>query len=195
VPADKIVLGMPLYGRAFTNTTGSGQPFQGVGEGSWESGVWDYKDLPRPGAQEHYDKESGATYSYDNNSKTMISYDTLDMAKRKVQYIKEKRLGGAMWWELSGDKQDNGSIVKNVRILGPAFPPLPPLEASFLACSAVSAQVCLAFRPTERFAADPLPRNTSRLDERQKLTRCAGCNGFGRFGAQAELDTLPRLAV
>ncbi|KAF2121856.1 putative chitinase [Lophiotrema nucula] len=119
VPPHKLVLGMPLYGRAFTNTKGIGQSYNGIGApdqsaGSWEAGVYDYKALPRPGAVEYYDKEAGASYSYDNGSQTLISYDNVDMAKRKAAYIKQHNLGGGMWWELSGDKTGEESIVQNV---------------------------------------------------------------------------------
>ncbi|KAF2743677.1 glycoside hydrolase family 18 protein [Sporormia fimetaria CBS 119925] len=115
IPADKIVLGMPLYGRAFTNTTGFGQPYSGVGEGNWEAGIWDYKVLPKAGAVEYLDKEVGASYSYDENTQTLVSYDTVEMARIKASYIKQRNLGGAMWWELSGDRNDTeGSIIANV---------------------------------------------------------------------------------
>lgn len=104
VPRPKMVLGMPLYGRAFTNTDGPGTPFSGVGEGSWENGVWDYKALPRPGASEQLDQQAMASWCYDPAARTMVSYDTVPMGDMKVSFIEANMLGGAMWWDSSGDK-------------------------------------------------------------------------------------------
>lgn len=99
----KIIFGLPLYGRAFENTKGPGHSFKGVGEGSWENGVWDYKVLPQDGSSEHDDDKLIASWSYASRQKKMISYDTPATARKKVDYIKGKGLGGGMWWELSGD--------------------------------------------------------------------------------------------
>lgn len=106
VPASKIVLGMPIYGRAFTNTNGLGEPYSGVGGGSWEAGVWDYKALPKPGAAVLYDDAAGATYSYDSAARELVSFDTPDMVRRKVGYLRSKGLGGSMFWEASADRPD-----------------------------------------------------------------------------------------
>lgn len=47
----------------------------------------------------------------------MVSYDTVDMALKKVSYVQNKTMGGAMWWEASGDKNTTeGSIIGNVSL-------------------------------------------------------------------------------
>lgn len=114
IPASKIVLGMPLYGRAFCSTNGPGHPFSGVGEGSWENGVFDFKALPRPGAQEFHDRDLGASWSYDPQGRHMVSYDTRDLAIQKTEYVRRTGLGGAMWWESSGDKSGHEGLIETV---------------------------------------------------------------------------------
>lgn len=114
VSPSKLVLGMPLYGRSFLATDGPGKPFNGTDKGSFEKGVWDFKALPQDGAKEIVDKAIGASWSYDAGKRVMISYDTKEVAKMKVKFIQDEHLGGAMWWESSGDKAGDEGIISTV---------------------------------------------------------------------------------
>lgn len=114
VKSGKIVLGMPLYGRAFENTDGLGKPYQGTGQGTWENGVHDFKKLPLPGAKECCDDEAMGTYSYDEQKRILVTYDTVDCARKKAQWIQKQGLGGGMWWESSADRDGEQSLIGNV---------------------------------------------------------------------------------
>ncbi|KAJ8106696.1 hypothetical protein OPT61_g9366 [Boeremia exigua] len=114
-----MVVGVPLYGRSFANTEGPGTAYQGQGQGSWEVGVYDYKALLVEGTGVTNDMSVGASWSYDQNSRLMVSYDTPAMVRMKADLIKERGFGGAMYWESSGDRKGDGSLISTfVRSVG-----------------------------------------------------------------------------
>ena len=104
VPRSKIVLGIPLYGRSFLNTEGPSTPFQGIGQGSWEQGVYDYRALPPPGSYVLRDEQAAASWAYNYQTKEMVSFDSEEVGRWKGEWIAREGLGGSMFWELSGDK-------------------------------------------------------------------------------------------
>lgn len=111
----KINLGMPLYGRAFSKTKGLGKSYSGLPNGTLgQAGIYLYKDLPRPGATVHWDSAVKATYSYNNATQELVTFDNMRSAKYKQAYIKKKKLGGAMFWEATGDKAGDESLVRSM---------------------------------------------------------------------------------
>ncbi|WP_095982908.1 glycosyl hydrolase family 18 protein [Melittangium boletus] len=116
VPASKIVLGLPFYGRGWGNvgSTNNGlfQPGTPT-KGTWDdgqsglTGVFDYKDLKNNYEGKGYTKtfhaEAKEAYLYSPSTKIWIAYDDAQSMAAKADYILSKGLGGAMAWELSGD--------------------------------------------------------------------------------------------
>ncbi|KAI8980998.1 chitinase [Pilobolus umbonatus] len=114
VPPKKIVVGLPLYGRGFSHTQNkTGSSYKGVPDGSWEKGSYDYKDLPMEDAIEYYDSERVASWSYNTRTNEFVTYDTPTVVRKKCEYITDKQLGGAMFWELSADSTTR-SLVDTV---------------------------------------------------------------------------------
>ncbi|AWC27363.1 glycosyl hydrolase family 18 protein [Bacillus cytotoxicus] len=124
VPADKIVLGVPFYGRGWKScgkdNNGQYQPCTPgndgklASKGTWDdystgdTGIYDYGDLAanyvnKNGFVRYWNDNAKVPYLYNENTGTFISYDDNESMKHKTDYIKAKDLGGAMFWELSGD--------------------------------------------------------------------------------------------
>ena len=114
-PADKVVMGVPFYGRGWSGVPnvnlGLFQSSTGLPSGTWESGVFDYHDLhdnyvAAAGWTRTWDKQSQVPWLYNAAQSTMISYDDEESIGIKAEYIIDNNLGGAMFWELSGDTSD-----------------------------------------------------------------------------------------
>jgi chitinase len=111
VPAQKLVLGLALYGRSFAqaNSTPDGlnSTFSGPGKGTTaEAGVYFYYDIEQNLAKKYtsyWDVLAQVPYLHDPVSKEFVSYDNNKSLAIKTDYIKKNKLGGAMLWELGGD--------------------------------------------------------------------------------------------
>ncbi|TRM60993.1 glycoside hydrolase family 18 protein [Schizophyllum amplum] len=108
---NKMVLGIPIYGRGFEETDGLGATYNGVGAGTTDPGVWAYKNLPFAGAEVFENTTSISSYSYDSAKREWISYDTPAISAAKGQYAADNGLAGTMFWELSTDKVGEDSLV------------------------------------------------------------------------------------
>jgi len=116
IPAGKLVLGVPLYGRGWENvgSTDGGlyQAGTSASAGTWEKGVFDYSDIRAnylPTMTRYWDTAAQVPYLYDPARKLWISYDDPQSMKVKADFIKAKGLGGAMLWEASGDR--SGELI------------------------------------------------------------------------------------
>ncbi|XP_054269943.1 uncharacterized protein LOC128991185 isoform X1 [Macrosteles quadrilineatus] len=111
---DKLVLGIPTYGRSYTlfnpDSTDIGAPADGPGEqgdATREKGYLAYYEIcqalkdeddwtvvqPKPGAM--------GPYAFKNNQ--WVGYDDMDIAKKKSQYVNDQSLGGIMFWSIDND--------------------------------------------------------------------------------------------
>ncbi|WP_190155184.1 glycoside hydrolase family 18 chitinase [Streptomyces litmocidini] len=108
VPADKLLLGIGFYGRGWTGVTQSapGGTATGPAQGTYEQGIEDYKVLknscPANGTV------AGTAYAHCGTN--WWSYDTPATVSSKMSWAKNQGLGGAFFWEFSGDT-GNGELV------------------------------------------------------------------------------------
>lgn len=111
-PARKLVMGMPFYGQGWTGVTGGGdglnQPASAPAPATWAAGYEDYKALKKLADSGtytvHRDRRNGHAWLFDGT--TLWTYDDPQVLRTKTSYIRERGLGGAMFWSLDGDTAD-----------------------------------------------------------------------------------------
>jgi chitinase len=113
VPARKLVVGVPFYGRAFADVTahddGLDQRYgRYQGDNPWPQLVADFID--RNGYERHWDDTAKEPYLWNATTRTFVSYDDPQSLALKAQFVKARGLGGKMYWEQSQDP--NGELLE-----------------------------------------------------------------------------------
>jgi chitinase len=120
VPAEKIVLGVPFYGRGFAGVTprhnGVNQPYQRSEDFvSYAKLVADF--IGQQGFIRYWDAQAQAPYLWNSASRRFITYDDPQSIAIKRCYVQAMHLGGMMFWELPLDK--DGELLNAVSLAGP----------------------------------------------------------------------------
>jgi chitinase len=111
VPSSKMLLGIGFYGRGWTGVsqTAPGGSATGAAPGTYEAGIEDYKVLknscPVSGTV--------AGTAYAKCGTNWWSYDNPSTIAGKMTYAKQQGLGGAFFWEFSGDTS-NGELISAI---------------------------------------------------------------------------------
>lgn len=106
IPPEKIVLGVAFYGRGWkgvqADNNGLFQPYEEF------AGAWGYETIlerftPEKGFVRYWDDAAKAPYLWNPDSTMFISYDDPESLSHKAAFVRDRNLGGMMYWEHSHD--------------------------------------------------------------------------------------------
>lgn len=121
VPRDRLVVGVPFFGRAFGNVAPANGGLLQSGDHraapEWGSEGIDYrvligKEPERNGFTRHWNAEAQVPWLYDPQARIWITYDDPESIAAKAAYVHVEGFGGVMFWELGAD--DGGALLEAV---------------------------------------------------------------------------------
>lgn len=122
VPPQKLVLGVPFYGRSYSQVSSEADGlyanYKGPGSGTTEEvGMRFFYDIKKnllPHYTYFWDDQTMTPYLYNPSKKEFISYDDEISIGLKTHYVKDRSLGGVMVWELGLDTRPEWDLLKTI---------------------------------------------------------------------------------
>ncbi len=112
VPSRKIIVGAAMYARIWDNVPDSNHGLYQPGR--FKRGVafhdFDTYFSDTSGFEYYWDKKGKAPYQYNKAQQLFATFDDRRSVKAKTKFIRRKKLGGIMFWELVQDLKENGLL-------------------------------------------------------------------------------------
>jgi chitinase len=105
IPASKLVIGAAFYGKAWTNVTIA--PY--LADGKFARSYSYYRlnhELRGKGFDQFTDQNAKADYLWNPDTKTFVSFEGTNSLKAKCDFVRQRHLGGVMYWEYSEDPEE-----------------------------------------------------------------------------------------
>jgi chitinase len=112
VPSGKLIIGAAFYARVWENVENDNNGL--YQQGKFYKGV-DYKDFgtyfaDSSGFKYFWDDKAAAPYQYSASKKLFATFDDKRSITEKAKFVRTKKLGGIMFWELTGDLPKGGLV-------------------------------------------------------------------------------------
>ncbi|MDI1460932.1 glycosyl hydrolase family 18 protein [Catellatospora sp. KI3] len=123
VPRDKLVLGVPFYGRGFhVAAAGEQAGLYQPQVGDYYAGDW--RDIRRdlladPAWQVHRHPVARSPWLFHPGTQTFVSYEDADSIQERSAYAARAGLRGAFTWHLAGDDDENTLLAAMTRPFQP----------------------------------------------------------------------------
>jgi chitinase len=118
VPASKLVLGLAFYGHAWGGVSDTNHGLFQTGS-AVHNAYHSYGNIqatvlnkPNSKAVRYWDEASQVPYIYDPDGQVFISYEDPQSMTLKAQYILDRHLAGAMFWDYESDP--TGALLKSI---------------------------------------------------------------------------------
>ncbi len=115
VPAEKILLGVPFYGRMWGEVANQNHGLFQAGKpipNAYAPYSLIDETMLGKGYTRYWDSASAVPYLYNEEKHIFVSYEDTESLAGKCRYVLSHKLGGVMFWEYFGDS--SGKLLKTI---------------------------------------------------------------------------------
>lgn len=109
VPPEKLVLGVPFYGRSWImksdDNRGINRAVESVAKGGGYTFIHDTL-IHQAGFVRYWDEKARAPYLWNAAKRQLVSYDDEESIREKCDFVKSHNMGGVMFWQYASDPKE-----------------------------------------------------------------------------------------
>jgi len=112
MPTNKLIIGAAMYARVWENVPDTNHGLYQPGKFKRGVAFSDFTNYfsDTSGYEYYWDKNAKAPYQYNRAQQLFATFDDKRSIKEKAKFIRKKKLGGIMFWELAQDLKENGLV-------------------------------------------------------------------------------------